>query len=98
MCWQALMKRKEKFPEIADAVLARKRKAPQRFDHGCRGHFFEMPEDYYRKVFYEAYDYVINGIEARFDQEDFKIYANLQDVLLRSFNEIDIFEKLEKNC
>ena len=39
---------------------------------------------------------MINGIEARFGQEDFKIYANLQEVLLRSFNGFDNADKLEK--
>jgi hypothetical protein len=40
---------------------------------------------------------VINRIEAWFDQKDFKIYVNLQEVLLRSFNGIDNADKLEKN-
>ena len=96
MFWQELMKQKQDFPEIADPVLARKRKAPQRFEEGSTGHFFETPEDHYRKILYEAYDNVINGIEARFDQKDFKIYANLQEVLLRSFNGFDNADKLEK--
>ena len=39
---------------------------------------------------------MINGIEARFYQEDFKIYASLQEVLLRSFNGLDNADKLEK--
>ena len=97
MFWQELMKRKQDFPETADPVLARKRKAQQRFEEGSTGHFFETPEDHYRKIFYEAYDNVINGIEARFDQEDFKIYANLQEVLLRSFNGFHNADKMEKN-
>jgi hypothetical protein len=96
MFWKELMKRKQNFPEIAEPVLPRKRKAPQRFEEGSTGHFFETPEDHYRNIFYEAYDNVINGIEARFDQEDFKIYASLQEVLLRSFNGLDNADKLEK--
>ncbi len=96
MFWQALMIRKENFPEIADPVLPRKRKIPQRFEDGSTGHFFETPEDHYRKIFYEAYDNVINGIEVRFDQEDFKIYVNLQEVILRSFNGVENADTLEK--
>ena len=96
MFWQTLMKRKDDFPEIEDPVLPRKRKAPQRFEEGSTGHFFQTPEDYYRKMFFEAYDNVINGIEARFDQNDFKIYANLQEVILRSFNGKDNTDALEK--
>ena len=79
MFWQALM-RKENFPGITDPVLARLQKAPERFEEGSTGHFFETPEDHYRKIFYEAYDNVLNAIETRFAQEDFKIYANLQQV------------------
>ena len=94
MFWQTLMRRKENFPEIADPVLARKLKAPKRFEEGSTSHFFETPEDHYRKIFYEAYENVINTIEARFDQKDFKIYVNLQEVLLKSFNGIDNADKL----
>ena len=39
---------------------------------------------------------MINGIEARFDQNYFKIYANLQEVILRSFNGKDNTYALEK--
>jgi hypothetical protein len=47
------MRRKQHFPEIADPLLARKWRAPQRFDRGSTGHFLATPEDHYRKIFYE---------------------------------------------
>jgi hypothetical protein len=53
MFWQVLMRRKQNFPAIADPLLARKRRAPQRFEGGSTGHFLETPEDHYRKIFYE---------------------------------------------
>ena len=81
---------------MEDFVLPSKRKAPQRFEVGRTGHFFQTPEDYYRKMFFEAYDNMINGIEGRFDQNDFKIYANLQEVILRSFNGKHNIDALEK--
>lgn len=55
MFWQALnVLRKENFPEIPNPVLARKRKAPQRFEKGSTDHFLETPEDHYRKIFCKA--------------------------------------------
>ena len=36
----------------------------------------ETPQDMYRKHYYEALDLVINCIKDRFDQKDYKVYAN----------------------
>ena len=37
----------------------------------------KSPADYYRQTYFEALDLVISTIKDRFDQEDYKMYANL---------------------
>ena len=45
----------------------------------------DSPKDLYRKHYFEALDAVINCIDDRFEQEDFKIYAQMEQVLLRPY-------------
>ena len=48
------------------------------------------------KHYFEAFDMVINCIEDRFDQEDFKMYALLEQVLLKAAKHNEYKEKLKK--
>ena len=41
-------------------------------------------EDMYRKHYFEALDLVINCIKDRFNQDDYRVYATLQEVLLNA--------------
>ena len=44
----------------------------------------EFDEDivcYYRKIYYEALDCITNAVANRFDQQDFKVYIKLENVL-----------------
>ena len=39
---------------------------------------------HFKKVYYETLDCIINAIEDRFDQEDFKTYIKLENLLLKA--------------
>ena len=39
---------------------------------------------HYRKICFESLDCIINAIEGLFDQEDFKIYVKLENLLLKA--------------
>ena len=67
-------------------MLSRKRKMSKRFDKFASHHFYETPKDLYRRTNFEAYDNVIQGIEKRFQQKDFLIYRNIQDIFLNAIN------------
>ena len=77
--------------DVNDPVLPRKRKTPTRFEQGSSVTyaFFESPKDFYRQKYYDAYDFVINAIQDRFDQKDFKVYKSIQDLLLKSIKKED---------
>ena len=70
-----------------DPKLPRNRKAPVRHEVGEQDthHFPETPKDHYRRIYFNAIDTVTQCIATRFEQEDFKIYVNIQELLLKSF-------------
>ena len=57
--------------------------------HTCR-------KDLYRKHYFEAFDTVINCIEDRLNQEDFKMYALLEQVLLKAAKRDEYEEELKE--
>ena len=72
---------------IEDPRLPRKRKAPVRHEFGEQDthHFPETLKDHYQRTYFNAIDTVTQCIATRFEQEDFKIYVNMQEFLLKSF-------------
>ena len=76
---------------IDDASLPRKRKVPKRIDD----HFKtkgdadttynpETPEEMYRKIYPGAVDFATETIKSRFDQPDFEVYKNIQEVFFKA--------------
>ena len=88
--WKHTLMRQAKM-DVNDPVLPRKRKTPTSFEQGSSVTyaFFESPKDLYRQKYYDAYDFVINAIQDRFDQKDFKVYKSIQDLLLKSIKKED---------
>ncbi len=41
-------------------------------------------ESLYRQVYFEAIDMAMNSIKSRFDQEGFKVYSNIEQLLLKA--------------
>ena len=53
--------------DVSDPVLPHRRKVPRRYEIGTgEGSHPEEVEDYYRRIFFEALDLTINGIQNRF--------------------------------
>ena len=71
--------------------LPRQRKTPRRIESGSTdGYSFpNTPVDHYRRVYYEAIDLITTCINNRFDQPGYKIYCNIQDLLLKAANADD---------
>ena len=61
--------------------------APVRYEVGEQDthHFPETLKNHYRRINFNAIDTVTQYITARLEQEGFKIYANIQELLLTSF-------------
>ena len=72
---------------IEQPVLSRKRKLPVRFDENQDTyHHPETPKETYRKVYFACIDHLVNSIETRFNQPDYQIYLQVQELLSKSFH------------
>ena len=73
----------------------RKKKVPRRYEEGsAEPEFFDVCKQFYCQQYYEAHDLIVNTIQARFDQPGFKMYRNLQDLLLKAVKGDDYTECL----
>ena len=69
---------------VSEPSLPRKQKAPKRFEVGTsEGFFLHTPEALFRVEYMEALDLVINFIRERFNQPGYRIYCNLENLLLK---------------
>jgi len=73
---------------VMEPCLQRQRKTPRRLDDGAASsHSFPTTcEDYYWRIYFEAIDLIVNCINDRFDQPGYKIYQNVQNLLLQAAN------------
>ena len=57
--------------------------APGRFEVGTGTPLFPVtPEQVYRRMCFEALDFIVSSIEERFDQPSFKAYSNMESLLI----------------
>ena len=73
--------------DINEPVLGRKRKASRRieadYSHSSLGFFHGKFEDFAQHIYFEELDLLINAIKNRFEQEDYKRYIILENLLLK---------------
>ena len=80
----SLINQKASSLDIDEPVLPRQRKRPRRYEDGAsEGDFPESVESLYRHTYYEALDLIVSGIKARFDQPGYKLYSNLEALLVK---------------
>ena len=69
--------------DIDAPTLSRKRRAPRWLQIGLTdGNFHSTPEDNYRQIYYEALNLVIESINSRLHQPRYKVYRNVEDLVL----------------
>ena len=71
---------------MGEPVLPRQRNLPRRLDSGTSSHEFETPKEYFRQKYFEVLDIVTNEIQRRFDQRDFCIASDLEQMVLDAAN------------
>ena len=94
MFWEDIMKKNEHL-DIGDPILPRQRKLPKKFDEPDTCHFPSTPKEFFRNIYFEVYDQTVNGIKERFNQTDYRIYVNLQELILKAFSKEDFSKELE---
>ena len=85
--------------DIGSPCLPLKRRAPRHLQVGSSdGDFHSSVEDHYRAVYYEVLDLVTTGITERFDQPGYKIYQNVEDLILKACQGKQCEEELDFVC
>lgn len=94
--WQRVCMEAQKF-DVSEPCLPRRRKAPRRSDDGSTtdGSFPVTVEDHYRRIYYEALDLIVSCISTRFDQQGFKVYCNVQNLLLKAAQGVEYSLELD---
>ena len=69
---------------ISEASLPRLHKRLRRYEDGTADHYHPAtPMMYYKQIYFEALDVAVSAIEDRFDQNDYSMYAKLEQLLLQ---------------
>ena len=77
------MKRKDL--DVMQPSLPRKRKRPARYEVGnAEAEFHQTVEDQYRQIYYQTIYTIVGTIRDRFDQDGYKTYLNLENLLLKA--------------
>ena len=77
--------------------LPRKRRRPQRYEEGnAAAEFHAEAKDFYRQIYYEALDLIVRAIEDRFAQPGYKVYQDLESLLLKVANKANYSDELSR--
>ena len=55
----------------------------------------ETPDDYFKLIYFDALDTIINEIEDRFEQPAFKKFMNVEELFLKAINKTDASKELK---
>ena len=81
--WEKVVMKAEQ-RSVETPLLPRRRKLPSRFGtEQAPAEFHSTPKDYYRQIYFEAMDHIVQAITDRFDQEDFVVYLDTEQLLLK---------------
>ena len=84
LVWEKVIQMAEK-ENVSEPEVPRRKKVPRRIDYGtAEGISTATPEDYYRQLYFEAFDLIISCVTSRFNQQGFRVYRNVQDQLLKA--------------
>ena len=67
-------------------TLPRVRRLPKRLDDGSNPHVFSTPADYYRKMYFEVIDLLLQELSRRFDQASLAVPLAVEKMLLDAAN------------
>ncbi len=66
-------------------MLERRRKRTKRYDDGeGEPHFHEDVKDYYRSIYFQSLDAAMSTIRSRFQQDDYEIFAKMEELLVKA--------------
>ena len=81
--------------EIDPPALPRYRRQPRRFCEGSETHRHESPRDFYRQIYNEACDLLVQEVTDRFNQDFMKPLAAMEKLLLSAANGKGFTEEID---
>ncbi|XP_031329535.1 zinc finger MYM-type protein 1-like [Photinus pyralis] len=84
--WNSSLGMAEKY-QAGEPEQPRMRQVPKRYDSGAQPTRFSSPKDYYRQIYYQVVDTVINSIDDRFTQASTSHLKHVESFLLRKNKE-----------
>ena len=79
--------------DIEEAALPRRRAVPGKLDCGTAApEYFQTPKQLYRAIHYEALDLIVSLIKDRFDQRDYNVYMNCEQLHLKAAAGGDVYK------
>jgi hypothetical protein len=81
---------------VSKPALPRKRRPPPRLTSEAPAEHPSTPEEHYRRMYFEGVDTLISCLKGRFQQADFSMYANCEQLLLKAAKGETYEEELEK--
>ncbi len=93
--WQRVCMEAQHF-DVSKPCLPRRRKVPRRFEDGeAEGSFAATPEMHYRRIYFEALDLIVMCISTRFDQPGYRVYSNVQNLILKVIKGVEYKVELD---
>ena len=81
---------------VNDPVLQGKRLRPRFYEDGPIGHFFfDIHELFYKQIYFECLDVVVSALKDRFQQSDYSLCANMEQLLIKAYSKADYSHELQ---
>ena len=95
--YQTVLRKKQLHVSITEPQVPRNKRAPGRFEVGTGTPLFPViPEQVYRRIYFEALDLIVSSIEERFDQRpSFKAYSNMESLLKGVLSSQDVSSQMD---
>ena len=85
--------------DVEEPQLPRCRKVPKRIDDDTSaGDFHSTPKEYYHQHYYQAIDMIVTCITDRFDQPGYKVYSEVEQLLLKACKQAEFDSELKSIC
>ena len=96
--WQFTKKKAESL-DIEEPRLPKQRKTPKRFDDGTSaGEFNSSPVSFYKQIYYEVLDLMINSIKQRFNQPGYQSFQSMETLLIKACRQDNFDSELSDVC
>ena len=84
--YDVVLLKSKSYPSMSGPILPRKTRVPGRIEIGTGEPTYPVTaQDYYRRIYLEAIDLMMNAIDQRFNQPSFDTYAKMESLLILIF-------------